>query len=100
MTDGLYDIGDTLELSADFTDLDGDPADPAVVELSVKAPDGTVEVIEQGDLTNDEVGTWSYLYSPDQTGLYWYRFVGEGNVDAAEEKVFRVRRRHVPAPSS
>lgn len=99
MTDGLYDIGDTVELAGDFTDLDGTPADPDAVTLSIKAPDGTVTEIEQGDLSSGDTGSWTYLYSPDQAGLYWYRFQGVGSVEAAEEKVFRVRRRHVPAPT-
>jgi hypothetical protein len=96
---GPYDIGDAVELAADFTDLDGTPADPTEVLLLIRAPDDTVATIEQADLANPSTGEWTYLLLIDQSGWYRYRFEGSGAVTAAEEKRFRVRRQEVAAPA-
>lgn len=93
-----FDIGDAVTVSATFTDRDGAAADPSTVTLRIKKPDDTVTVVNQGSLTNESaVGAWSYTVTIDQAGQWWVRWEGTGTVTAAEEEMFYVRARKVPA---
>lgn len=101
MTTDVYDVGDEIELRSAFTDIDGDPADPTTVALSILKPDGTVITVDEGMLAHDEdePGVYTYPVLIDQSGIWAFRFAGTGDVTAAEELAFRVRRRRVPASS-
>lgn len=98
-----YDIGDTVVLEATFTATDdGDEADPTAVALTVWRPDGTLDEIDAGDISNPAVGNYRHDYALADgypPGTVWYRWVGTGAVAGAEEGKFVVQRRRVPAAS-
>jgi len=86
----IYDIGDRVTLTANFTDA-GTPVEPTTVTCAVKAPSGTTT---SPSVTNTS-GTYSATVDPDEQGAWYYRFTGTGTYVAAEEGTFRVRRRQV-----
>lgn len=82
-----YYIGNIVTLSAIFRD--GDTlSDPTAAVLQVLKPDGTKE----DDITpeNDGEGLYHHDYTPEESGVYRYRFIGTGAVTAAAEGVFLV----------
>jgi hypothetical protein len=84
-----YQIGDIAVLSATFTD-DGDPPiyeDPTTVLFSVRAPDGTVST---PTATQTGPGVYTAEVAIDQSGLWTYKVLGTGDVQAADQKSFRV----------
>lgn len=71
------------------------PADPTTVTFTVTAPDGlTSQVFVFGtdmNVTNPEVGAYVCALDPQlPTGIYPYRCVGEGAVQAARDDSFEV----------
>lgn len=86
----IYDIGDRVTLTANFTDA-GAPVEPTTVTCSVRSPSGTTT---SPSVTNAS-GTYSAEIEPDEHGAWAYRFAGTGTYVAAEEGTFRVRRRQV-----
>lgn len=84
-------IGQTVELSAAFTNLAGVPKDPTAVTLQIKDPTGTV-VTPAPTPTHDgaaDSGLYHYDLPITASGVWRYRFAGTGAVVAAEEaKVF------------
>lgn len=96
MAYNVYDIGDLVRVSAAFTDENGNPADPDDVTLTILQPDGTVVEKAMVDLGNDETGTWYFEIDTttdnnDNWGLWYYRFVGTGNVQQTSETAFKLR---------
>ncbi len=89
----IYDVGDSLELRADFKNRAGVATNPTAVTLKVRKPDGTTVVV-----ANANVGTGAYegTYDPTVAGEYVYRFEGTGAVKAAGENTFKVRDQQVP----
>lgn len=87
-----YDIGDEVRMTATFTDLDGNNADPTTVTCTVEDPDGTTST---PTVQNPNVGVYYADISPDQAGKWWFRFDGTGALVAAEEGSFAVRKRQV-----
>lgn len=86
----IYDIGDRVTLTANFTDA-GSPVQPTTVTCTVKAPSG---MTTSSSVTNTS-GTYSAEVEPDEQGAWYYRFAGTGTYVAAGEGTFRVRRRRV-----
>lgn len=86
----IYDIGDRVTLTANFTD-DATPVEPTTVTCTVKAPSGATT---SPSVTNTS-GTYSAEVDPDEQGAWYYRFTATGSYVAAEEGTFRVRRRQV-----
>lgn len=86
-----YDIGDTVRLTAGFSNAAGALADPATVALTVTKPDGTL--LAGTTPTNTSTGLYGYDLVPDMAGLWRYRWVSTGDPATAEEGVFFVRRR-------
>lgn len=94
-----FDIGDEIHLIGTFTDADGQPANPANLEVTLRKPDGTIVSVDPE--TPDPVGTVEAIYpEADQEGSWWYRFYDSGPPSFAEEASFIVRRRRVPAEES
>ena len=82
-----YIVGTQLELRVNFTDQDGDPADPNTVTAVIRLPAQTEEVLTP-DITHPGIGDYRVLFTPTMNGLYEYRFDGDGAVTAAGEKYF------------
>lgn len=89
----VYDIGDSVEMTASFTNSAGVAANPTTVVCSIKAPDGTVT--NSTTVTNTGVGEYNAVIDPTSAGRHYYRFVGTGTLKAAEENVFIVREQKV-----
>lgn len=79
-------IGDPITVTVTFT-VAGVPTDPTAVVLTVRAPDGaqTTPVT-----TNPSVGVFEAIVTPDQAGIWTYRFTGSGAVVAVQEGSFAV----------
>lgn len=86
-----YDIGDLVELQCTFRNDAGVATNPSTVSLRVKEPDGTTTTYAQGTLTNGSAGVWTKNVTPDQSGTWYYRFIGTGAVAQEEEGAFYVR---------
>lgn len=93
MRERLYDIGDSVRLTAEFTAPDsGAPVDPALVRLRIMNPAGTTEVFEHpGELVRISAGVYRRVVPVEASGVWAYRFEGSGAVNAAAESKFRVR---------
>lgn len=101
MSTAVFDIGDVAVL--EWRVLVGDqPADPTTITVDVQAPDETVTHAEwaagAGQVIRVQQGLYRYFHAPDQSGKHWVRWAGDGDVIAADEDFFRVRRRRVAAP--
>jgi hypothetical protein len=91
-----YDCGDVVRLTAAFTDISNNPADPSSITLRVKQPDATVVVHNYpGDIAKDSTGVYHFDLSISESGDWYYRFEGTGTVQAASETLFHVYRSNV-----
>ena len=83
-----YAYGDTVVINAVFVDIGGAPANPATVDVTVKAPDGTLTT---PTATNIGVGQYRAVTDGTEPGIWYYRVVGVGNdSDATAEGSFCV----------
>jgi len=84
-----YWIGESVTLTATFTNEEGGLADPSVVTLKIKTPDGQIASVSP---TRKSLGLFSYVYSlaGAKPGQYVYRFQGTGLVQTATEETFAV----------
>lgn len=86
-----YDIGDTKRLRlAEIKDAKGVLTDPATVQLTILRPSTTVDVHNGGELTNDEVGEFTFDLPLDEAGIWQYRWNTEGGIDLAEPGILVV----------
>jgi hypothetical protein len=85
---GPFDIGDKIRLTAEFRDDAGALADPVTVTLMIKDPAGTVTTPTP---TRSGLGEYEHLIVIDQADRWYWRWVGSGDVDVAEESWFFVR---------
>lgn len=93
VTNSTYDYGDVVRVQGTFTDSSGNAADPATVNIWIKAPSSTVFVSTAPQ--NPAVGTYYYDYEIASTGQYYYRIFSDGSLQNSEEGMFRVRRRFI-----
>lgn len=81
-----YPLGTEVELAGDFTDQNGNPADPTTVTLFVKAPGQyapTQYTLANGDITRAAVGNYTYDLYLDTPGTWTYCWQGGGAITAA-----------------
>lgn len=93
----MYDLGDTITLSATCVDASGDPADATTVTLRVTLPDGTTT---DPTPTNPPAtpGQYTYAYVSTQYGRHVVRWVFTGGVpDQAYADVVNVADSSWPA---
>lgn len=79
-------IGNVVVLTSTITGPSG-LVDPTTVVLRIKPPDDIVLVLTP---TNDSVGVYSYLFTPTQVGMHYFRFEGTGVAVFAEQHQFLV----------
>ena len=72
-------IGNTARLSCTFTDETNQAADPTVVTVTIKPPDGPSSVFTP---VRDGVGAYHYDLALTAAGDYGYRFKGVGAIIA------------------
>lgn len=87
-----YDVGNLVEVDAEFEDLEGGPINPNDVICLVQDPAGDETVIDTADLGNPEVGRWTHEIDLDQSGIWYYRFNGADTPQAAKEGWLYVKR--------
>lgn len=92
MTTTIYDIGDTVRMSATVTNSTGG-AVSATVTLVVDRPTSTSLVVAPGSLSNPATGTYRYDLVVTEAGRWTYEFRSTGNVVATEGDAFTVRPR-------
>ena len=87
-----YFEGQVIKLSATFT-ASGIPTDPTTITLKIKKPDKTTATYTDalGQITKDGDGLYSKKATLDQPGLWFYRWIGTGAVEAVGEKKFDVK---------
>jgi hypothetical protein len=88
----LLDVGDVVTLFADFKNTAGAAADPTVVTVTVRKPDGTTATPA---VTHPSLGRYEATLALDQHGTWDFRWLGTGDVAAAEEGSITVRRSRV-----
>jgi hypothetical protein len=92
-----YDRGDLVRVVASFVGTDGvTPANPSMIHLLVKSPDGSVATYRFGapGASIIQVGSAAYARDLDvsQVGSWYYRWEGTGGVQAADEWALVVTR--------
>lgn len=83
-----YDLGDVVRLDFLVTDLDGNPANPSTVTLTVVNPDGTTSTPA---VANPAIGTFRADLTPTQFGRHAVTFRGTGSNATTQSDVFEVR---------
>jgi hypothetical protein len=89
-----YDLGDLVRLTATFKDEGGSPVDPATLVLITRSPTGALTTLTYGtDVMpiRDSAGVFHADLSPDETGVWDYRWKATGAAQSAEPGQFRVR---------
>ena len=89
----VYDIGDIVRVSVEFKNLTGTLTDPTTVTLKYRDPSGVLTdwTVTAGEIVKDGVGLYHADVSPTVAGIWAYRFVGVGTLQAAEEGTFLVK---------
>lgn len=93
MVRAVHDIGDSRRLRADFTDINGNATDPTTVTLTIREPDGTLVTKTDAELSNPQVGQWTFDYTITKPGRHIVRWEGTGALVTAEEAEFYARRK-------
>lgn len=76
---GIYQKGQTVKLSVDFTNAAGAAANPTTVTCKVESPAGTettYTVASTPAIANPSVGTFELLLTPNLMGGWRYRWEG------------------------
>ncbi len=78
MTD-VYQIGETVRLTATITNSAGAAADPTTTLISIEKPDGTL-IVDGAAMTNSAVGSYYYDYLiPASEGVYLVKIKATGS---------------------
>lgn len=86
-----YDIGDTVRVTATFTDTGGTLVDPAKVTFLVGSPTVTsTETSTGSNVINPSSGVYYLDVVIDTAGAWNYRVLSTGVVDTAADDYFRV----------
>jgi hypothetical protein len=89
-----YNVGDLVRLTATFTNTSGVAADPTAVSCLVKLRyvigAQTTTYTYPASITKDSTGSYHVDVTPDAEGIWDYRWVGTGTVQAAGESAFNV----------
>ena len=86
--------GQSVRLQGEFVDINGDPAAPTSVTLTLETPTGTESSLTP--LQNPSTGIYYYDYTVGETasvapaGDWYYRFRGTGALVTANVGVFTV----------
>lgn len=83
-----YYPGQSVRISASFSDIDNALTDPSTVTISVKSAAGDVTEYVYGtdeQLVKDETGLYHLDFTPDAAGDWYYRVESTGPVTAASE---------------
>jgi hypothetical protein len=87
-----YVLGGEVTLISSFADVNGIPVNPISVSAEVLKPDNTKVQFSGSQITSLGGGSYQVNYTPDQTGIYFYRFTGAGSNQVVAEAYFLVQR--------
>lgn len=91
----IYDVGDQVRLSVQFTDEDGVAVDPTLITVRYARPDGAETAVTYDGMTavtREATGDYYLDLVADAAGTWSYRWASSGAVTAAGEGRFEVRR--------
>jgi hypothetical protein len=91
----VYNQGDLIRTRALFTTADGIPADPTTVTVKIKDPAKAItSKVYDTDPEVVKLGTGSYQYDHliDQSGRWYYSWIGTGTVQVSAQQSFVIRR--------
>lgn len=83
-----YTLGDSIRLSAAFTNSGGNAVDPGSVVCTVRKPSGSTTT---PSVTKDSTGNYHSDVDLDAVGEWFYRFEGLTSNKAAAEQRFIVK---------
>ena len=92
MSKKSFMLGNTLRITAKFTDVDGNLVDPTTVTFAVKDSAGIVTTTTSPSalIVRDYLGTYVYELVPTLSGAHVIRWSGSGDVVAAGETYFNI----------
>lgn len=88
----MYAVGALVRVSAWFVS-DGQDVDPSAVQVSIRTPAGVITHHVHGtdaQVVRDSTGRYHYDVSVTASGDWYYRWLGSGTYQAADEQVFKV----------
>ena len=92
---GSYDKEDAVRCQAEFRTVNtNELVDPDTVIFKFKDPNGTIITYTYGvdsELVKDSVGIYYVDIDIDSDGIWFYRFEGSGNHQAAGEAKFSIK---------
>ena len=87
MTDTL-EIEEATKRKIEVKDVDGNYADPTTMKITVKKPDGAIDV-DATLMTKDDTGKYHYWYTvSDQVGEHKILYEAEGTVLSKQRDSF------------
>lgn len=95
LTPGLIWPGSEIDLTASFTDQNGNPVDPDTVKLRLMSPECTEKVFtnDSPEMSNPGIGQYLCVVTPDKAGRWFYRWETTGTgTTLANEGDFLVQR--------
>jgi hypothetical protein len=97
----IYDVGDTVRLTASYTDTGDSPANPTSVRIIYADPTGSETTALSGttSLSNPATGSFYTDLYVDSPGTWRWRSASTGNIVTASEDVFVVRKQWVGVSS-
>jgi hypothetical protein len=87
LTPGLIFPGATVALTIAFVNSDGDAVDPSTVKFHTMSPDCQEKSYVYGtdaEISKQSTGHYTAAITPNLSGRWWYRWVGENPVVAVE----------------
>lgn len=93
MTTNIYDIGDLVRVTGTFT-VSGTATDPTTVVCKIQDPSGNevTYTYSLGEVTKSATGIFYKDVAIDESGVWYYRWIGTGACVAGGEGNLRVRR--------
>lgn len=86
-----YEVGDIARVKVAFTDVNGTPADPTSVSITIQLPDNSQALATTlPPIVRTGTGAYYYDVTITQSGTYFYRWAGNGAVMAVGEASFLV----------
>jgi len=89
-----YPKGTVVRCSIEFTEVDGGVnIDPTTVKFYLIKPSGSETVYEydvDSQLVRDDTGQYHVDVTTDESGKWYFRFVGTGTNAAADDSTFYV----------
>ena len=86
-----YNVGEKVKITGTFTH-ENDPADPAIIRVIYKNPDGVVTTITYPDerIVKVDVGIYFFELAINDPGFWFYR-MDDGSENVAAENQFVVK---------